>query len=162
MQHHGQSLNILQVKEVKWKSLSHVWLSATPWKFSRPEYSFWPHAILQARILEWVTFPFSKGSSQPRDWTQVFHIAGGFFTSWATRKEANHKKPFIRNVRNRQIYRDGKWSGDCQGLEGSGSEEWLLMGTLFSFEIDENVLKLDTGDVVQCCEYVKNHWIVYF
>jgi len=42
------------------------------------------HGILQARILEWVTFPFSRGSSQPRDWTQVFHIAGGFFTSWAT------------------------------------------------------------------------------
>ena len=37
--------------------------------------------ILQARILEWVAFPFSKGSSQPRDQTQVSHIAGGFFTS---------------------------------------------------------------------------------
>ena len=37
--------------------------------------------ILQARILDWVTFPFSKGSSQPRDRTQVSHIAGGFFTS---------------------------------------------------------------------------------
>ena len=43
------------------------------------------HGILQARILEWVAFPFSRGSSQPRDWTQVSHIAGGFFTSWATR-----------------------------------------------------------------------------
>ena len=42
------------------------------------------HGILQARILEWVTFPFSKGSSQPWDWTQVSCIAGGFFTSWAT------------------------------------------------------------------------------
>ena len=39
------------------------------------------HGILQARILEWVAFPFSKGSSQPRDRTQVSHIAGGFFTS---------------------------------------------------------------------------------
>ena len=37
--------------------------------------------ILQARILEWVAFPFSRGSSQPRDQTQVSHIAGGFFTS---------------------------------------------------------------------------------
>ena len=36
--------------------------------------------ILQARILEWVAVPFSRGSSQPRDWTQVSHIAGGFFT----------------------------------------------------------------------------------
>ena len=37
--------------------------------------------IFQARILEWVAFPFSRGSSQPRDRTQVSHIAGGFFTS---------------------------------------------------------------------------------
>ena len=43
------------------------------------------HGILQARVLEWVAFPFSRGSSQPRDWTQVSPIAGGFFTSWATR-----------------------------------------------------------------------------
>ena len=39
------------------------------------------HGILQARILEWVVAPFSRGSSQPRDQTQVFHIAGRFFTS---------------------------------------------------------------------------------
>ena len=39
------------------------------------------HGILQARILEWVIFPFSWGSSQPRDRTQVSHIAGRFFTS---------------------------------------------------------------------------------
>ena len=44
------------------------------------------HGILQARILEWVAVPFSKGSSEPRDWTQVSCIAGGFFTSWATRE----------------------------------------------------------------------------
>ena len=44
------------------------------------------HGILQARILEWVAFPFSRGSSQPRDWTQVSRIAGGFFTIWATRE----------------------------------------------------------------------------
>ena len=38
------------------------------------------HGILQARILEWVAFPFSRGSSQPRDRTQVSHTLGGFFT----------------------------------------------------------------------------------
>ena len=42
------------------------------------------HGILQARILERVIFPSSRGSSQPRDWTQVSSIAGGFFTSWVT------------------------------------------------------------------------------
>ena len=38
------------------------------------------HGILQARILEWVAVPFSRGYSQPRDGTQVSHIAGRFFT----------------------------------------------------------------------------------
>ena len=42
--------------------------------------------ILQARILKWVAFPFSRGSSQPRDQTQVSHTAGRFLTSWATRE----------------------------------------------------------------------------
>ena len=37
--------------------------------------------ILHARRLEWVAFPFSRGSSQTRDQTQVSRIAGGFFTS---------------------------------------------------------------------------------
>jgi len=40
--------------------------------------------ILQARKLEWVAFPSSRESSQPRDQTQVSCIAGRFFTSWAT------------------------------------------------------------------------------
>ena len=46
--------------------------------------------ILQARILEWVAFSFSRGYSQPRDRTQVSHIAGGSFTNWAIR-EAHQK-----------------------------------------------------------------------
>ena len=40
--------------------------------------------IFQARILEWVAISFSRGSSQPRDQTQVSFIAGRFFTVWAT------------------------------------------------------------------------------
>ena len=44
------------------------------------------HGILQARILEWVAFPFSRGSSQPRNWTQVSHTASRFFTGWARRE----------------------------------------------------------------------------
>ena len=42
--------------------------------------------ILQARILEWIVIPFSRGSSRPRDWVQVSCIAGRFFTAWATRE----------------------------------------------------------------------------
>ena len=38
------------------------------------------HGTLQARILEWVAFPFSRGPSQPRDRTLVSCLAGRFFT----------------------------------------------------------------------------------
>ena len=38
------------------------------------------------RILEWVAFPFSSGSSRPRNWTGVSCIAGRFFTNWAIRE----------------------------------------------------------------------------
>ena len=44
------------------------------------------YGILQARILEWIAIPFSRGSSWPRDWTQVSCIAGSFFTIWTTGK----------------------------------------------------------------------------
>ena len=56
------------------------------------------HGILQARILEWVAFPFSRGSSQPRDWTQVFHTVGRFFTGWATREVHEVKVKLLSRV----------------------------------------------------------------
>ena len=46
----------------------------------------WSMGILQARILEWVAMPSSRGSSRPRDQTQVSRTAGGFFTICATRE----------------------------------------------------------------------------
>ena len=44
------------------------------------------HGIFQARVLEWVAISYSRGSSWPRDRTQVSHIAGRRFTVWATRE----------------------------------------------------------------------------
>ena len=44
------------------------------------------HEFFQARVLEWVAISFFRGSSQPRDWTQVSHIAGRGFTIWSTRE----------------------------------------------------------------------------
>ena len=68
------------------------------------------HGIFQARTLEWVAIPFSRGSSQPRDWTQAFNITGIFFTSWATREaltrytwnlnKRGYKRTYLQN-RNR-------------------------------------------------------------
>ena len=45
-----------------------------------------PCGILQARILEWVAFLFSRESFRPRDWSQVSRIAGRFFATWAIRE----------------------------------------------------------------------------
>ena len=76
-----------------WQATSSLWVTAWFWVkvaqscptlYNSKDDTF--HGILQARILEWVAFPFSRGSSQPRDQTQVSLIAGGFFTSWATRE----------------------------------------------------------------------------
>ena len=66
--------------KIMWKLLSRVQLFVTP-----------VHGILQAKILEWVAFPFSRGSSQPKDWTQVSRIAGRFFTSWCIRYQKKSK-----------------------------------------------------------------------
>ena len=57
------------------------------------------HRILQARILEWVAFPFSRESSQPRDWIQVSHFAGRFFTNRATKEVHQIRSPLVkRNI----------------------------------------------------------------
>ena len=68
----------LITKAEKWKSLSCVRLC--------DPVDYTGHGILQARILEWVAYPFSSGSSRPRNQTGVSCIAGGFFTNWAMRE----------------------------------------------------------------------------
>ena len=48
------------------------------------------HGIFQARMLEWVALSFSRGSSRPRDWTQIFCIPVRLFTIWATKEAQDH------------------------------------------------------------------------
>ena len=73
---------------ISWKESWKLKLLSLVWLFVTPKY-YTVQGILQARILEWVAFPFSRGSSQPKDQTQVSHIAGRFFTNWATREPKN-------------------------------------------------------------------------
>ena len=61
--------------------------SATPWTGAHQVPMF--IGILQT-ILEWVAIPFSKRSSQPGEWIHVSHIAGRFFTIWATIEHVKH------------------------------------------------------------------------
>ena len=92
-QHFTIYMNTLQIQDIlydngKWKvTVLGAQLSLTlrnPMDCSPPGSSV--HGILQVKILKWVAFPFSRGSSQPRDQTQVSCIAGRFFTIWAIRE----------------------------------------------------------------------------
>ena len=66
------------------------------------------------RILEWVAYSFSRGSSWPRNWTGVSCIAGGFFTSWATREALN--PPLSLASIQRKVHRSTCQLEKCQRL----------------------------------------------
>ena len=92
------------VKEMKWKSLSHPW----------DDYVV--HGILQARILEWIAIPFSRGSSQPKDWTRASCIAGWLFISWATREAQYDRCP----DENMEIFIDRPGQVWCEETQEDG------------------------------------------
>ena len=81
---HSQT-SLIHWERKKESEITHLYLTlCNPMDCSLPGSSV--HGILQARILEWVAISFSRGSSQPRDWTQVSHTAGRRFNLWATRE----------------------------------------------------------------------------
>ena len=106
---------------VKWSEVKVTQLCPT---FCDPM-DYTVHGILQARILEWVAFPFSRGSSQPRDRTQVSCIAGRFFTIWATRE--------TRSIFNTQESRFEVWLNRKWGL--SENKDCTIEGDLFFVSI---------------------------
>ena len=68
------------------------------------------HGILQARILEWVAFPFYRGSSRPRYQTGVSCIADRFLPNWAIREAKNYKS----TTKSMQLWR--KWTKYVRSL----------------------------------------------
>ena len=97
------------------------------------------HGILQARILEWVAFPFSRGSSQPRDWTQVSCIAGGFFTNWVIRESQHPNKKLIRDSNLGQVPKTsfllqchrGWWDTDFLTSWGNWIWQWTQSSNFY-------------------------------
>ena len=87
LQHCNSKAPILQYSAFFMVQLSHPYMP-TGKNHSPPGSPV--HEILQARIVEWVAIPFSRGSFWPRDQTQVSCIAGTFFTIWATREAHLH------------------------------------------------------------------------
>ena len=79
------------------------------------------HGILQARTLEWVAIPFSRGSSRPRDQTQVSCIAGRFFTIWATRDQMTRRSRGISPVcQVRPRHREQREEGQGRHTQAEG------------------------------------------
>ena len=77
------------------------------------------HRILQARILDLVASPFSRGACQPRDQTQVSCIAGGFFTSWAAREAQEYWSGWNEVKWSRSVVSGFCNSMDCSLLRSS-------------------------------------------
>ena len=93
--------------KVKCQLVSHVWLLVIPWTVTKDSSV---HEILQARILEWVTISYSKGSSQPRDRSTSLlspTLARGIVTTTST-----WEAPSICQVHNKILALDTpKWWG---------------------------------------------------
>ena len=95
------------LQTIKWKvRVSHSVVSSSSQSMDCSPPSFSVHGILQARIVEWVANPFARGSSQPRNQTQVSYIERRFSTIWATREAAQE-------------------SWRCQLMENAVGSEWL-------------------------------------
>ena len=84
------------------------------------------HGIFQARILEWVAISFSRGSSWPRDWTQVSCMAGGFFTVWATREDCQITARILIQESLVSWGQSSRWNGFVVGVVQSLSHVWLF------------------------------------
>ena len=89
---------------------SFSWLKVTPScpNLCDPMY-YTAHGILQARILEGVAFPFSRGSSQPRDQTQVSCIAGEFFTAEPPGKPKNTRVGRLSFLQQIFVTQESNW-----------------------------------------------------
>ena len=74
------------IENVNYNSRQSQYCKTTYFQHNITNMDYTVHGICQARILERIAFPFFRGSSQPRAWTQVPHTAGRFFTSWSTRE----------------------------------------------------------------------------
>ena len=81
------------------------------------------------RILEWVAYPFFRGSSQPRNWTRVSCIAGGFFTNWVIRGK------ILAILKLLNIYSalsfspvNSKGNQSIKPVNPKGNQSWIFIG----------------------------------
>ena len=101
------------------------------------------HGILQARIPEWVAYPFCSGSSQPRNRTRVSCIAGVFFTTKATRKAQVY--PITHESNHHILYSSVPWISRCYFFSCGFKKRTLILGrSSWSWKIESQGLLLFT------------------
>ena len=123
----------------KWSEVAQSYPTlCDPMDYSPPGSSI--HGILQARKLEWVAISFSRGYSQPRDHTQVSHIAGRHFNLWVTREASPIGDPYKktttkwlsssrRNMFSKKANHDGRKSSKmCKYM---GKSRWIMITYIF-------------------------------
>ena len=95
------------------------------------------HGILQASILDWVAFPFSRGSSKPRDQTQVSRILERFFTIPHCRQilhQLIHQgSPTASQIHFCQFFNAQFFSTSCHHITVRHNHSWLWMHRVFFF-----------------------------
>ena len=124
--------------------------------------------------LEWVAFPFSRGSSQPKDRTQVSRIAGRFFTSWATREAKNTGVGSLSLSSASSQPRNQSRDSCIAGRFFTSWEKWIFKNILMSLFLKSgNHMKLVLGqhnsDVCQiklssfsCKPRISKEWYAHF
>ena len=121
--HGGRPLVYVLGGSRKWSEVAQSCLTlCDPMDCSLPGSSV--HEIFQARVLEWGAISFSRGSSQPRDWTRVSSIVGRRFTIWATREvlrrergsKLNHAKCLKLDREYVVMQSSSAWMGGEEGV----------------------------------------------
>ena len=127
------------------------------------------HRILQARILEWVTVPFSRGSSQPRDWIWVSCVTGRFFTNRATKEALKVKRVYkfsiSQHVQLRLTKDSDPWLPYSKIIKMS-TMSWveMLLATMIGKMHIENQTFLFLRDAHYFCSFItdqnkaRGHW----
>ena len=109
------------------------------------------HGILQARILEWVAFPSSRGSSHPRDRTQVSRIAGGFFTTQAMKVRGQPQ----RRVKLERPIRQGRQGAALHGYIYLQVRCWTALWPVRSCMMQLSSGSGVVGVGIVCCRQAK-------
>ena len=106
------------------------------------------------RILEWVAFPFSSGSSWPRNWSGVSCIAGGFFTNWATKKSQRLVKVTVITKSSNELR--GKWMAK---KESHWPRVWMNEDCILSYQGIDSVSNLNSHSVFCLVTHMAN-WLL--